>query len=321
MAMETALVATTSQGAAEVWSEKAQDYAGQAKAAGTLRAYRAGWSDFTAWCAAHGQPALPASPGTVANYLADRADALKPASLALYLAAISQAHQAAGFETPTKAAPVRAVMQGIRRAKGVAPAAKAAAITQDVRAMVDTLPDNLLGVRDRALLLLGFSGAFRRSELVGLDREDLAITSEGVTVTLRRSKTDQQGQGRRVGIPYGSRPGTCPVRAIMAWLEAAGIERGPLFVGLNRHGQLLPGRLSDRAVARVVQRQAEAAGLDASQYGGHSLRAGHATQAAASGASMATIMSQTGHRSEAMVRRYVRHGSLFRDNSATSLGL
>jgi integrase len=263
----------------------------------------------------------PRCRATVASYVAERADTLKPASLGLYVAAISQAHQAAGHASPTKDAAVRATMQGVRRAKGTAPAAKAAAVTQDIRAMVDTLPDGPLGVRDRALILLGFAGAFRRSELVALDREDVTISSDGVTILLRRSKTDQEGQGRKVGIPYGSNPSTCPVRALLAWLEASAIESGPLFRGVNRHGRLLPGRLSDRGVARVVQRQAEAAGLDASRYGGHSLRAGLATSAAAAGASERAIMNQTGHRSLTMVRRYIREGSLFRENAAATVGL
>jgi integrase len=319
--METALVRAENQGAVAAWSEKAKSYASQSKAASTLRAYRAGWADFTTWCEANGRQPLPAAPATVASYLADRADTLKAASLGLYAAAISQAHQAAGHVSPTRDAAVRATMQGIRRTKDTAPSVKAAAVTQDVRRMCEVLPDSLLGVRDRALILLGFAGAFRRSELVGLDREDLAISSEGVTVNLRRSKTDQEGQGRKVGIPYGSRPDTCPVRAILAWLEASRIEAGPLFVGLNRHGQLLPGRLSDRAVARVVQRQAEAAGLDSAKYGGHSLRAGLATSAAAAGASERAIIAQTGHRSVTMVRRYIREGSLFRENAAATVGL
>jgi integrase len=319
--METGVVRAENRGAVAVWSEAAKDYASQAKSAATIRAYRAGWSDFTAWCAAHGQQALPATPATLASYLAGRAETLKPASLGLYAAAVSQAHQAAGYASPTRDAAVRAVMQGIRRAKGTAPEAKAPAITADIRRMVEHLPAGLLGIRDRALLLVGFAGAFRRSELVGLDREDVTECAEGLTITLRRSKTDQEGAGRKIGIPYGGNLATCPVRSLMAWLDAAGIEAGPLFVGMNRHGQLLPGRLSDRGVARVVQRHAEAAGLAAAKYGGHSLRAGLATSAAAAGASERKIMDQTGHRSAAMVRRYIREGSLFRENAAASVGL
>jgi site-specific recombinase XerD len=319
--METAVVGAENQGAVAVWSDKVRDYIAQAKSPATVRAYRVAWEDFSAWCADHGQQALPAAPATVALYLTSRADTHKPVTLTKHLAAISQAHQAAGFETPTSAAAVRTVMQGIRRAKGTAPAAKAPAVTADIRRMVDQLPAGPLGVRDRALLLLGFAGAFRRSELVGLNVDDVTFASEGATVTLRRSKTDQEGQGRKIGIPYGSNPETCPVRALMGWLKASGITAGPLFIGMNRHGQLLPERLSDRGVARVVQRYAAAAGLDPCQYAGHSLRAGLATSAAAAGVSERAIMNQTGHRSAQMVRRYIRDGSLFRENAAARVGL
>jgi integrase len=140
-------------------------------------------------------------------------------------------------------------------------------------------------------------------------------------VTLRRSKTDQEGNGRKVGIPYGANPETCPVRVLQGWLEQAGISNGPLFRSLNRHGHLQAGRLSGIDVARVVEKLADRAGLDAAKYAGHSLRAGHATSAAIAGASERSIMRQTGHRSVQMVRRYIRDGSLFRENSAGKLGL
>jgi integrase len=187
--------------------------------------------------------------------------------------------------------------------------------------MVDASDAGLIGTRDRALILLGFAGAFRRSELVGLDVEDCVFGKDGLTVTLRRSKTDQTGEGRKIGIPYGSNPDTCPVRNVQAWLEIAGATAGPLFRSINRHGQVQAGRLSGIDVARVVKKLAERAGLDAGKYAGHSLRAGHATAAAIAGASERSIMRQTGHRSVQMVRRYIRDGSLFRENSAGKLGL
>jgi integrase len=169
--------------------------------------------------------------------------------------------------------------------------------------------------------LLGFAGAFRRSELVGLDAEDCAFGKDGLTVTLRRSKTDQESQGRKIGIPYGSNPDTCPVRTLQTWIEVASVARGALFSPVSRHGHAQPGRLSPVDVARVVKKLAKRAGLDAALYAGHSLRAGHATSAAIAGASERSIMQQTGHRSVQMVRRYIRRGSLFRENSAEKLGL
>jgi site-specific recombinase XerD len=302
-------------------SDEARDYVRASKAPATLRAYRADWTDFSYWCQARGLQALPAAPETVAGYLTDLARVAKPATLQRRLSAISQAHQAAGHETPTRAAVVRATHAGIRRTKGTASSAKAPALTADVRRMVEGLPDTLAGRRDRALLLVGFAGAFRRSELVGLDVADVEEVAEGLAVTIRRSKTDQEGEGRKIGIPYGSHPETCPVRAVRAWLEVSEISSGPLFRPIDRHGNLKPARLSDRAVALVVKRRAQAAGLNPESFAGHSLRAGLATAAAAAGVPERAIMAQTGHKSLPILRRYIREGSIFRDNAAAYVGL
>jgi integrase len=187
--------------------------------------------------------------------------------------------------------------------------------------MVDATGAGLIGIRDRALVLLGFAGAFRRSELVGLNVDDCVFSKDGLTVTLRRSKTDQAGTGRKIGIPYGSNPDTCPVRTVQEWIKQAGITAGPLFCSINRHGRVQPGGLAGIDVARVVKKLTTRAGLDPAKFAGHSLRAGHATSAAIAGASERSIMNQTGHRSVQMVRRYIREGSLFRENSAGKLGL
>jgi len=157
--------------------------------------------------------------------------------------------------------------------------------------------------------------------LVGLDRDAVEITKDGVVLIIRHSKTDQESQGRKVGIPYGSNPDTCPLRALQAWLETSGIVEGPIFRPVTRHGRILAHRLSTNAVAGIVKRYAAAVGLDARKFAGHSLRSGLATSAAAAGASERSIMSQTGHRSVNMVRRYIREGSLFRENAASTVGL
>jgi integrase len=156
---------------------------------------------------------------------------------------------------------------------------------------------------------------------VSLDIEDCAFGKDGLTITLRRSKTDQAGAGRKIGIPYGSNPETCPVRTVQGWIEQAAVVDGPVFRSISRHGRVRPGRLSGIDVARVVKKLAQRAGLNPAKYAGHSLRAGHATSAAIAGASERSIMNQTGHRSVQMVRRYIRDGSLFRENSAGKLGL
>lgn len=300
---------------------KVAGYMAHAKAKNTLDAYRKDWQDFEQFCALAGLESLPASPDTVINYLVALADDHKVSTLERRIASISQAHQAAGLTSPASDMKVRILMQGIRREKGTAQNGKAPAVTADIKAMVSALSDNLLGIRDRALLLVGFAGGFRRSELVALDVEDLEFKREGLVITLRRSKTDQEGEGRRIGIPYGSNYETCPVRSVQNWIDQSGISSGPVFRSVNRHGNLQTGRLSDKAVALVVKRCAEAAGLDASKYSGHSLRAGLATSAAAAGASERAIMNQTGHRSRAMVRKYIREGNLFNDNAAAQLGL
>jgi len=303
--------------------DQARDYAKESKAPNTRRAYRADWADFTGWCAAHALPALPAAPETVALYLAARAADRKPSTLARRLTAIAQAHKTAGHESPTAHPSVRQVVAGIRRAKGTAQEGKAAAVTREVRAMCEALPADpaMRRRRDAALLLVGFAGAFRRSELVALDVADVRWTLEGLEVTIRRGKTDQEGRGRKIGLPYGSAPTSCPVRALRAWLDAAGIAGGPLFRGITRHDSLLPDRLSDKGVARVVKRAAAAAGLDPGAYSGHSLRAGLATAAAQAGISERAIMAQTGHKSIPMVRKYIRDGSLWRENAAAGVGL
>jgi site-specific recombinase XerD len=302
-------------------SAQAKEYIGQAKAPATVEAYRSDWQHFTDWCRAQGVQAMPALPEDIATYLAELATTHKPSTLQRRLAAISQAHQMADVDNPAHSSPVKLTMQGIRRAKGTAPNQVAPIRAEELRAMVTTLPDNLLGLRDRALLLLGFAGAFRRSELVGLNVEDVETTAEGLRVTLARSKTDQEGEGAVKGIPYGRNSETCPVRALQSWLAAASICGGPIFRSVNRYGQVQRGRLSDKAVALVVKRSAMAAGLDPNRYSGHSLRAGLATSAAAAGVQERDIMRQTGHRSVNTVRRYIREGELFRNNAAAMVGL
>jgi integrase len=311
--LSAALAATAAEAAA---------YHDQARAPATLRAYRADWQTFAAWCAAHTLSALPAAPETVALYITELARDRKVATITRQLASIAQAHKQQAYESPTRAAVVQNVVKGIRRAKGTAPTQKDAAEIAVIRAMVEQLDDSLQGVRDRAILLIGFAGAFRRSELASLTVDDIQFTTDGLVMTLRRSKTDQEGEGFAKGIPYGSTPSTCPVRALRVWLDAGGIVEGPLFRSVWKGGRRLrPTPLNDRAIAEVVKRAAAAAGYDPARFGGHSLRAGLVTTAAAAGVDERTIMEQTGHKTTTMVRRYMRRGSLFRNNAAAKVGL
>ena len=205
-------------------------------------------------------------------------------------------------------------------------------IVEDIRRMVrsQSMRTNS-GIRNRALLLIGFAGAFRRSELVDLDVEDLDFRDEGLVITVRRSKTDQEGQGLLKGIPYGSDRDTCPIRSLQLWLETASITSGAIFRSVNkgdkvilhrrRNGEVIEARLGGRDVARIVKRCAQRAGLDPQRYAGHSLRAGFATTAAERQVPEQEIMDQTGHKSLLMLRRYIRKGSVLKNNAAAKIGL
>lgn len=302
--------------------DKANEYIAHSKANNTKKAYSSDWSHFRAWCDGHNLQALPANSETVAAYMVELVEkGYKTATLERRLVSIAKAHVVAGHDDVTKTPTIKELWKGIRRTIGTAQTAKSPVLVRDIKVMLATLPDNLLGIRDRALLLLGFSGGFRRSELVSLNVDDLEFTREGLVINLRHSKTDQESAGRKIGVPYGSNIDTCPVRSVQLWLEASNIETGPLFRSINRHGGIQPGRLSDKAVSLVVKRYAEAAGLNPDDYSGHSLRAGLATSAAAAGVSERSIMQQTGHKSVNMVRKYIRSGNLFNDNAVAQLGL
>ena len=300
---------------------KAGEFVVRSKAEATVRAYRRDLADFRAWCEARGFTCLPAKPKVLALYLTDRAETLKVSTLNRRLCAIREAHRLAGLSVPTDDPTVTAVWAGIRRSKRVAVIEKSPLLTSQIRAIAVQMPRDLRGLRDRAMLLVGFAGALRRSELAGLDVEDVRFEPEGVIINLRRSKTDQEGQGRLLAVPFGRGPITCPVRALRAWLDAAAVTAGPIFRRIDWHAQLHDERVSARTVARIVKRYCAGVGLDADLYAGHSLRAGFATSAALSGASERSIMTQTGHKSVAMVRRYIRLGTLWEENAADLLGL
>ncbi|WP_119325087.1 site-specific integrase [Capsulimonas corticalis] len=302
-------------------SAQARAYIQNSKSANTIRAYKSDWRQFENWCRNHERESLPASPETTALYATAMAAGSAMSTITRRLASITQAHITAGHEPPTRSAIVRSVMQGIRREKGIAVRQKAPVFTTEIRAMIGAMnPAKLGSIRTRSLLLVGFAGALRRSELVALNVNDLEFATDGLIVTIRRSKGDQDGAGVRVGIPYGSDPLTCPVRTTRSWLDASGISSGPVFRAVNRHGKVSEKRLSDKTVAEIVKCAAELIGKDPANYSGHSLRAGLATAAAEAGVDERAIMSQGRWRS-LVVRRYIRHGSLFTDNAAARVGL
>ncbi len=216
---------------------------------------------------------------------------------------------------------MREVISGIRRTKKVAPKQAPPLFPADLKIMSAHLPESLAGKRDRAILLVGFAGAFRVSELSALLISDIVFGADGITINLRTSKTDQEGRGRAVGVPFGSDPLLCPVRALKTWLAESHLQTGWLFRQVGRGDNLQIRRLGGQAIALMVKARAKEAGLSIGSCSGHSLRAGLATSAARAGKSMTAIQRQTGHKSLAMVARYVRDGTLFQDNAASGIGL
>lgn len=287
-----------------------RDYIQCALASNTLKAYRADLDHYRAWGGM-----VPAAPDVIAAYLTDHAASLSIATLQRRLVAISRAHTMQGHPDAVKADLVKLTMRGIRRVHGKPQAQVAPLLKDDMILLLSHARDNLKGCRDRALLLLGFCAALRRSELAAVRVEDLEFTTQGIILTISRSKTDQTGQGRRIGIPRG-RGRICPVQSINDWIMHSGAERGPLFRAITKGGVLSGHALSDRAIADIIKHYAEKAGLNPERYSGHSLRAGLATSAAQNGVSSWKIRAQTGHRSDAMLARYIREGDLFSENAA-----
>ncbi|MEQ1938052.1 site-specific integrase [Mesorhizobium sp. CN5-321] len=291
-------------------STPVRDLISHSIAASTKRAYATDMSHFTA-----SGRSIPTTSEIVAEYLAEMASSHAVATIQRRLAAISKAHRAIDADDPCKAEIVKATMRGIRRAVGIAQREAKPLLREDLFTILERMGDRPKDTRDKALLLIGFAGAFRRSELVGLDVADVEHVRQGVVITLRRSKTDQTRAGRKLGIPFG-RTRWCPVKHLADWLDDAGIENGPIFRSIDRHGNIAERHLSGEAVSIIVKQRAEAAGLAPDAYSGHSLRAGLATSAAMAGTSAWKIRRQTGHASDAMLSRYIRDGDMFTDNAA-----
>jgi integrase len=276
----------------------------------TRRAYRADLEHFRAW---GGE--IPTTDIQLAAYLAMQATTLKVATLTRRLAAISIAHKAQRLPSPVSSPLVRATMRGVRREHGTAQRQAAPLLREDLFVVLAAMGDRLKDLRDRALLLIGFAGGLRRSELAAINLIDFERVREGIILTIRRSKTDQDGVGRKIGIPFG-RTIHCPVRALENWLSATRIEDGSVFRPVDRHGRVSASRLSGEAVSLIVRDRVTAAGFDPAGYSGHSLRAGLATSATRAGISTFKIRQQTGHASDAMLSRYIRDGELFLGNAA-----
>ena len=292
----------------------AMGYALADKAESTLRAYANDFRHFEAWCESVRAQPLPASIATVAGYLASIADAgLKASTIARRTAAITHFHRLRGLEPPTSSEKVKSVGRGIRRKIGTAVERKAPATAKAITAMIKLIPDTLAGKRDRALLLLGFAAALRRSEIVALQVSDLERASEGLLVHIRRSKTDQEGAGHVVAVPRGSK--LRAVDAVEAYLAAAGIDDGHVFRSIGKGGRLALAALTDRSVADIVKRWARVGKLDPTLFSGHSLRAGFVTSALDAGADVMKVMDVTRHKSVQTLKGYDRRAKAFKDHA------
>lgn len=297
--------------------EAAAEFLIAEKSSATQKAYRSDFAIFRAYCTARGLAAMPAAAETVMGFLsAEAKGGAKASTLGRRVAAIRYVHKLAGHEPPTNSEAVKALMKGIRRTIGSAQGKKAPATADLLRTMLDLCPDTIRGKRDRALLALGFAGAFRRSELVALTVTDLADAPDGYRVTIRRSKTDQEGQGQEIAVPRGAR--LRPVEAVQTWLAAAGITDGPIFRAITRGGRVGAAGLSAESVADLVKAYAKRAGLDASTFSGHSLRSGFLTSGAEAGASIFKLMEVSRHKSVDTLRGYVRRADLFRDHAGST---
>lgn len=285
------------------------EYICAALAGASRRAYQADLAHFLQWGGS-----IPASPERIAEYLSAFGGKLSASTLSRRVVAIGRAHTSQGCQNPCRSDLVRVVLRGIRRTHGTAQkrvrAAEASLVTDMVRDMV-----GISGLRDRALLLLGFAGAFRRSELVALTVGDLEFVDQGLIVHIRRSKTDQEGQGRKVAIP-NARGTACPVKALRQWLDTAGIRTESVFRSISRTGRISEAGLTAQSVALIIKRHARRIGAEPANFSGHSLRAGLATSAAKAGVMPYKIRAQTGHTSDAMLQRYIRDAELFVGNAA-----
>ncbi|MDA9396416.1 hypothetical protein WN73_38555 [Bradyrhizobium sp. CCBAU 45394] len=320
-------------------AEQAKAYAAASQATNTQLAYSSDWRTFQAWCDLQGAVAMPTTPATVAAFLVATAGVVAVTTQRRRLSAIQDAHKRAGHHLDLSGGPFREVWSGIRRVHGRPPTKKSALMTAALRHAIEALPDTLAGTRDRALLLLGFAGALRRTELAAIEvssRPSAAAWVEegedGLTVYLARSKGDQEGVGQRIGIPYGSNLKTCPVRAWRAWLQVAGITEGPAFRAVSRHGHLGEEAMCDHSVALIIKRtisagaiangaSTEEAALMAKSYGGHSLRRGLATSAARNKVAAHLIQQQLRHKKYDTTAGYIQEAQLLQENAAGLVGL
>ncbi len=293
----------------------------QSRAENTRKAYAKDLQCYENWCAHSGVNPYPADPKHLILYMRYLwKNRYKPSTIERRIAAITYRHRKLDHN-PTNDENVREFLAGIKRDLGAKQDKKAPLLTSHIKLIVDKLEDRVNHIRDRALLLIGYAGALRRSEIVNIRYEDIEFTDEGLRLTIRKSKTDQEGKGREIGITYGSYRKTCPVRNLKQWLDVANINEGPIFRRCDRHGNIYSEAVSPNTVNRVVKRCVKSIGQDPADYGAHSLRAGFITQADMNGTRVSKIQEQTGHKSVRVLMGYIRSKNLFEENASGNVGL
>ncbi|MEE3452022.1 MAG: site-specific integrase [Dialister sp.] len=298
-------------------SDKSLNALAVTKSKNTINAYESDWNDFCDWCRYHHKSSYPASPETVVNYINDLADFAKAATIRRRISAISENYNASDERdnNPCRAWIVKEALIGLTRLKGSMQKGKTPIYWEEIEEIISHMDlSSPVHMRDKAILLLGFMGAFRRSELSGLDVEDLKKYPQGIVVTIRHSKTDQTSEGQQIGIPYIHDESMDCIGAIHNWIQVSGIQSGPLFRSFLKNGKVSSRRLSDKSINLIVKKYAASIGLDPDFYGAHSLRHGFATYAALKGVEERLIMKQTRHHSVEMVRRYINEADLFTNN-------
>ena len=293
------------------------------KANNTLRAYKSDFKDFGAFCAKHGIDSLPTEPKIVSLYLTHLSKNLKMSTLKRRLVSISMVHRLKGHYLDTKHPIIIENLMGIKRVKGSIQKGKKPILINHLKSIINVIDQQEINEikksRDKTIVLVGFGGGFRRTELISIDHEDLEFVPEGVKITLKRSKTDQFGEGMVKGLPYFSNELYCPVINLKKWLELSKIKSGPIFRRFAKGSVLTNNRLTDQSVVLFIKNYLNLAGIENKNYSGHSLRSGFATVAAESGADERSIMAMTGHKTTQMVRRYIREANIFKNNALSKI--